>query len=124
LSAGCGSGELGCELCGVRELDTWKPGAHSGTFRGNQLAFAAGVKAIEMYRRDDIAGNVVARGAQLVAGLARLHGNPGVAQIRGRGLMWGVELTPHRGRAFGHRSGRTATGACIAARSDRGAGWT
>jgi diaminobutyrate-2-oxoglutarate transaminase len=83
-----------------RELDVWKPGAHSGTFRGNQLAFAAGVKAVEMYRRDDIEGNVRARGAQVVARLASLGGHPGVVQVRGRGLMWGVELArPVDGRS-------------------------
>ncbi|MDT7749624.1 MAG: hypothetical protein QOD96_3286, partial [Pseudonocardiales bacterium] len=77
-----------------RELDVWKPGAHSGTFRGNQLAFAAGVKAVEMFRRDDILGNVRARGEQVVSRLARLGDNPDVVEVRGRGLMWGIELAP------------------------------
>jgi diaminobutyrate-2-oxoglutarate transaminase len=77
-----------------RELDVWKSGAHSGTFRGNQLAFAAGVKAVEMFRRDDILGNVRARGEQVVSRLAQLGDNPDVVDVRGRGLMWGIELAP------------------------------
>lgn len=45
-----------------RQLDVWAPGAHTGTFRGNQLAFAAGTKAVQVVRRDDILGNVRRRG--------------------------------------------------------------
>ena len=84
-----------------RELDVWRPGAHTGTFRGNQLAFAAGVKAVEMFRRDDILGNVRARGEQISRRLAPLCSHPGVVEVRGRGLMWGIEL-----RALGE--GRSA----------------
>jgi diaminobutyrate-2-oxoglutarate transaminase len=85
-----------------RELDVWKPGAHSGTFRGNQLAFAAGVKAVEMFRRDDILGNVRARGEQVVSRLAQLGDNPDVVDVRGRGLMWGIEVNaPADGRTAG-----------------------
>ena len=39
-------------------LDVWAPGAHTGTFRGNQVAFAAGARAVEIVRRDDVLGNV------------------------------------------------------------------
>ncbi|MDT7590929.1 MAG: hypothetical protein QOH45_460, partial [Pseudonocardiales bacterium] len=85
-----------------RELDVWKPGAHSGTFRGNQLAFAAGVKAVEMFRRDDILGNVRARGEQIARRLTDLEPHPAVHQVRGRGLMWGIELNaPADGRTAG-----------------------
>jgi len=85
-----------------RELDVWKPGAHSGTFRGNQLAFAAGVKAVEMFRRDDILGNVRARGEQIARRLADLEPHPAVREVRGRGLMWGIELNaPADGRTAG-----------------------
>ncbi|QDL68749.1 diaminobutyrate--2-oxoglutarate transaminase [Streptomyces malaysiensis subsp. malaysiensis] len=80
-------------------LDTWAPGAHIGTFRGNQLAFAAGVEAIRVIRRDDILGNVRRRGAQLADRLGRLTHVPWVREVRGRGLMWGIELAdPRNGR--------------------------
>ncbi|MDT0447665.1 diaminobutyrate--2-oxoglutarate transaminase family protein [Streptomyces hesseae] len=80
-------------------LDTWEAGAHIGTFRGNQLAFAAGVEAIRVIRRDDVLGNVRRRGEQIAGRLAALTGRPWVREVRGRGLMWGVELAdPVTGR--------------------------
>ncbi|WP_030826547.1 aspartate aminotransferase family protein [Streptomyces hygroscopicus] len=80
-------------------LDTWAPGAHIGTFRGNQLAFAAGVEAIRVIRRDNILGNVRRRGAQIADRLAGLTRNPWVRQVRGRGLMWGIDMAdPRDGR--------------------------
>ncbi|MGK4578795.1 aspartate aminotransferase family protein [Kitasatospora sp. HPMI-4] len=75
-----------------RDLDTWAPGAHTGTFRGNQLAFAAGTQAIHIIRRDDILTNVVQRGRQITERLAPLDDNPYVTEIRGRGLVWGIEF--------------------------------
>jgi diaminobutyrate-2-oxoglutarate transaminase len=76
-----------------KRLDVWKPGAHIGTFRGNQLAFAAGVAAIEIFKRDGILGHVRELGAYALAALedlAREH--PFVAEARGSGLMLGIEL--------------------------------
>ncbi|MER7790454.1 diaminobutyrate--2-oxoglutarate transaminase family protein [Streptomyces sp. NPDC097640] len=80
-------------------LDTWQPGAHIGTFRGNQLAFAAGAEAVRIVRRDDVLGNVRRRGVQVADRLGELIGNPWVREVRGRGLMWGIELAhPGDGR--------------------------
>ncbi|MCQ8187054.1 aspartate aminotransferase family protein [Streptomyces rugosispiralis] len=80
-------------------LDTWAPGAHIGTFRGNQLAFAAGVETIRIFRRDGVLGNVRRRGAQIADRLGGLTRDPWVRQVRGRGLMWGIELAdPRDGR--------------------------
>ncbi|GAA5142130.1 aspartate aminotransferase family protein [Pseudonocardia adelaidensis] len=75
-----------------QDLDVWAPGAHTGTFRGNQLAFAAGAKAVEMVRRDNVLGNVRARGEQVAQALEPLRAHRGVREVRGKGLMWGVEL--------------------------------
>ncbi len=75
-----------------QRLDTWAPGAHTGTFRGNQLAFAAGVETVRIFRRDDVLGNVQRRGRQIARRLAGLTSNPWVRDVRGRGLMWGIEL--------------------------------
>ena len=80
-------------------LDVWAPGAHTGTFRGNQLAFAAGAKAVEIVRRDDVLGNVRAREAQIRDRFAVLRTHPWVRDVRGVGLMWGIELAdPLTGR--------------------------
>jgi diaminobutyrate-2-oxoglutarate transaminase len=76
-----------------RALDVWDPGAHIGTFRGNQLAFAAGIAALEVIERDRVLDNVRVRGEQIAAGLRALHScTPWVREVRGVGLMWGVEL--------------------------------
>ncbi len=88
-----------------KDLDRWLPGAHTGTFRGNQLAFAAGVAAVEIIRRDDVLGNVRRRGEQIGRLLEPLARNPWVRQVRGRGLMWGIELAdPETGRPAGDTS--------------------
>ncbi len=74
-------------------LDAWGPGAHSGTFRGNQMAFAAGVEAIRIIERDEILKNVAARGEQAGRTLAELRErHEHVLDVRGTGLMWGIEL--------------------------------
>jgi len=73
-------------------LDVCAPGAHTGTFRGNQLAFAAGAAAVRIVRRDDVLGNVRARAAQIAQHLEGLRTHPWVHDVRGRGLMWGIEL--------------------------------
>ncbi|MDD7939424.1 diaminobutyrate--2-oxoglutarate transaminase family protein [Actinomycetospora lutea] len=75
-------------------LDVWAPGAHSGTFRGNQLAFAAGVETIRIVERDDVLANVRERSAQVFARLAELAADPAVVEVRGLGLMLGIELAP------------------------------
>ncbi|MFF7631745.1 diaminobutyrate--2-oxoglutarate transaminase family protein [Kitasatospora sp. NPDC008050] len=83
-------------------LDTWAPGAHTGTFRGNQLAFAAGVAAARIVRRDDILGNVTRRGEQIADLLKSLLDDPWVLDLRGRGLIWGIEFAdPATGRPAG-----------------------
>lgn len=83
-------------------LDVWEPGAHTGTFRGNQLAFAAGAEAVRIIRRDDVLGNVRRRGRQIGERLECLRDHPWVWEVRGRGLMWGVELAdPLDGRPAG-----------------------
>jgi diaminobutyrate-2-oxoglutarate transaminase len=86
-------------------LDVWSPGAHTGTFRGNQVAFAAGARAVEIVRRDGVLQNVAARGAQIAERLAVLRDRPGVRGVRGRGLMWGIEVADP---VTGLRSGELA----------------
>lgn len=84
------------------KLDVWAPGAHTGTFRGNQLAFAAGTEAVRIIRRDQLLGNVRRRGEQVDRLLTPLLRNPWVRDVRGRGLMWGVEFAhPATGQPAG-----------------------
>jgi diaminobutyrate-2-oxoglutarate transaminase len=93
-------------------LDVWDPGAHTGTFRGNQLAFAAGVEMVRIFHRDDVLGNVRRRGARIARALQEVWDHPWVRDVRGRGLMWGVELAdPRDGRPAGELASQIQRGA-------------
>ncbi|HWA09037.1 MAG TPA: diaminobutyrate--2-oxoglutarate transaminase [Opitutaceae bacterium] len=76
------------------EHDQWKPGEHTGTFRGNNLAFVAAAEALRHWETTELAEQVAARGQQLVTALQELVREfPGViAKVRGTGLIWGLEL--------------------------------
>ncbi|WP_345150516.1 diaminobutyrate--2-oxoglutarate transaminase family protein [Arthrobacter ginkgonis] len=85
-----------------RSLDKWAPGAHTGTFRGNQLAFAAGAAAVRIVRRDGILEQVKESGRQIESLLKPLEALPWVREVRGRGMMWGIELQdPDTGKTGG-----------------------
>ncbi|MFF9155872.1 diaminobutyrate--2-oxoglutarate transaminase family protein [Streptomyces sp. NPDC014846] len=75
------------------DLDVWRPGAHAGTFRGNQLAMAAGTATLAHVRENGLAARAADLGSRM---LARLRDDLGhlacVGEVRGRGLMIGVEL--------------------------------
>jgi len=74
-------------------LDTWKPGAHAGTFRGNQMAMAAGSAVLRFLTEHDIPGHATAMGERLSAHLKHLARDyPQLGDVRGRGLMQGVEI--------------------------------
>jgi len=74
-------------------LDKWQAGAHTGTFRGNQVAFAAGLKFMEILQRDGILENVREMGAYALASLQEMADrSPIVAEARGTGLMLGFEM--------------------------------
>jgi diaminobutyrate-2-oxoglutarate transaminase len=78
-------------------LDTWTQGAHIGTFRGHQVAMAAGLAAIEFMQEVDLPGHAAALG-ELTLGLLRDVQDtlPSVGDVRGRGLMIGIELVMDR----------------------------
>ncbi|WP_405998103.1 diaminobutyrate--2-oxoglutarate transaminase family protein [Streptomyces sp. NBC_00829] len=74
-------------------LDLWQPGAHAGTFRGNQLAMAAGAATLAFVRENRLADRAATLGARMLGhlqGLAAAHSS--IGDVRGRGLMIGVEL--------------------------------
>ncbi len=74
-------------------LDLWKPGAHAGTFRGNQLAMVAGSKTLEIIKRDGLVERAAIAGRRLRANLERIRmQTPYIGDVRGEGLMLGVEM--------------------------------
>ncbi|MEU2163799.1 diaminobutyrate--2-oxoglutarate transaminase family protein [Streptomyces sp. NPDC019208] len=75
------------------DLDVWQPGAHAGTFRGNQLAMAAGAATLAFVRENRLAERAATLGTRMLGqlqGLAATHRC--IGDVRGRGLMIGVEL--------------------------------
>ncbi|EOM77271.1 aminotransferase class III-fold pyridoxal phosphate-dependent enzyme [Rhodococcus rhodnii] len=69
------------------------PGSQGGTYGGNAVAAAAGVATLDVIRDEKLVENAAARGDQLNAGLRDLQTQfPGLADVRGRGLMQGLEF--------------------------------
>ncbi|MET0342256.1 MAG: diaminobutyrate--2-oxoglutarate transaminase [Polyangiales bacterium] len=79
------------------DLDRWQPGAHAGTFRGNQLAMVAGLATLEIIRRERLDLAARALGERMHGGLLALKREFAcVGDVRGVGLMLGVELVDAR----------------------------
>ncbi|MGQ9500910.1 MAG: aspartate aminotransferase family protein [Anaerolineae bacterium] len=72
-------------------LGTLPPGIHGSTFGGNPLACAASRAVVRVMERDDLPGRATRLGEKLLADLRAIR-NPLIREVRGRGLMVGVEL--------------------------------
>ncbi len=94
LAKGLGSGvPIGAVVAGPKAANIFQPGNHGTTFGGNPLAMRAGVETIRIMEEEGLLDNAARVGAHLKGMLAReLGGLPGVTDIRGQGLMLGVEL--------------------------------
>ena len=94
LAKGLGSGvPVGAVVAGPRAAAIFQPGNHGTTFGGNPLAMRAGVETIRIMEEDGLLENAARVGAHLMDALVReLGGLKGVKDIRGQGLMIGVEL--------------------------------
>jgi diaminobutyrate-2-oxoglutarate transaminase len=80
------------------QYDSWQPGAHAGTFRGNQLAMAAGIVTIDLINRLDLVRESRAKGEYLHDKLEQLRQRfPIIGEVRGRGLMIGMEIVDPTG---------------------------
>jgi acetylornithine aminotransferase len=94
LAKGLGGGvPIGACMASGRAATTFKPGNHGSTFGGNPLATAAALATLEAVEREALMANAERMGALIRGELAAaLAGVSGVADIRGRGLMIGVQL--------------------------------
>jgi acetylornithine/N-succinyldiaminopimelate aminotransferase len=94
LAKGLGSGvPIGAIVVGPKALNVLGPGNHGTTFGGNPLAMRAGVETLRIMEEDGLMANAAAVGAALSQRLhAEFEGHAGVVDIRGQGLMIGVEL--------------------------------
>lgn len=96
LAKGLGNGiAVGACLARAAAAHYFQPGMHGSTFGGTPLVMAVVNKVLELYSRDGFIEQVVARGHQLQHKLrATLSALPVVREIRGIGLMLGIELEP------------------------------
>ena len=79
-------------------MGLFQPGDHGSTFGGNPLASAVGLAALEVIENEGLAARAAELGAYLVERLERLRG-PAIVDIRGRGLLIGVEIARSAGTA-------------------------
>lgn len=74
------------------------PGSHGSTFGGNPVASAAALAVLDSFDKEDVLKNCRETGEYLATGLRRLfEGHPDVVEVRGRGLMLGVEFSKPTG---------------------------
>jgi acetylornithine aminotransferase len=94
LAKGLGNGvPIGTCMAAGETATLFKPGSHGSTFGGNPLACAAGLETLSIIEDDGLMRNAVAIGDFIRDQLrARLGGTPGVKDVRGLGLMIGIEL--------------------------------
>ncbi|KPU95018.1 acetylornithine aminotransferase [Variovorax paradoxus] len=94
LAKGLGSGvPIGAVVAGPKAAHIFGPGNHGTTFGGNPLAMRAGIETIRIMEEQKLLENAANVGAHLKAALEReLGGLPGVKEVRGQGLMLGIEL--------------------------------
>lgn len=99
LSKAVGGGLPMSLLIFDKTIDTWLPGEHTGTFRGNQLAMVTGAKTLEIIRRDKLVNHAQQAGQYLREGLERIATYTDcIAEVRGKGLMLGVEVVKPNGK--------------------------
>jgi len=94
LAKGLGSGvPIGAVVAGPRAAHIFQPGNHGTTFGGNPLAMRAGIETIRIMEEDGLLLNATEVGAYLKQALQTQLGHlAGVKEVRGQGLMIGVEL--------------------------------
>jgi diaminobutyrate-2-oxoglutarate transaminase len=76
------------------EIDVWKPAEHTGTFRGNNLAFVAATAALQFWRTGEFSAEVARKGRileQLLSEIQARHPRQQL-RVRGRGLIYGLQM--------------------------------
>lgn len=77
------------------ELDQWQPGEHTGTFRGNNLAFVAATHALSYWENDDFSESIKYKGKIMQEELGKIvdkYSDRLDIELRGRGMVWGLDF--------------------------------
>lgn len=94
-------------------MEHWAPGSEGGTYSANAVACAAAAATIRVMRDEQLVENAQARGVQLVGALEELQGRfPGIGDVRGLGLMVGVEFSDSQGKPD-KKSAKAVQAACL-----------
>jgi acetylornithine/N-succinyldiaminopimelate aminotransferase len=103
LAKGLGSGvPIGACLARGEAAEVFKPGSHGSTFGGNPLACATALATLDVIEEDNLLENVRVRGDAIRSGLRQaLASVQGVVEIRGEGMMIGIELDRPCGELVG-----------------------
>lgn len=94
LAKGLASGvPIGAVLARGPAAEVFQPGNHGTTFGGNPLAMRAGLVTLQVMQEEGLLENARVQGERILSGLRRaLEGVDGVVEVRGQGLMMGIEL--------------------------------
>ena len=85
---------IGATVVSKKYADVFRPGMHASTFAGSPLVCAASLAVFETIRKEKLLSHIQQMGEVLVKGLEKLKAEfPIIREIRGKGLMVGVELT-------------------------------
>ncbi|MGH6954777.1 MAG: aminotransferase class III-fold pyridoxal phosphate-dependent enzyme, partial [Alphaproteobacteria bacterium] len=107
VGKGIGGGVAVAAVMGKGELMRWRADSYTSTFLTNNLNLAAAVAAIAVLREEQLAGRAAALGPSTLERLRdRLEGVPGVAEVRGLGLWFGIELVEPDGKPAAQRTAR------------------
>ncbi|MGW0844409.1 diaminobutyrate--2-oxoglutarate transaminase family protein [Streptomyces sp. NPDC002787] len=102
------------------DLDVWQPGTHASTFHGNQLAMAAGAATLAHVRENGLAERAETLGARILTQLHDLTKQfTCVGDVRGRGLMIGIEMVTPDARPPSDDTGPRAPAPSLAAAVQR-----
>ncbi len=98
ISKAIGGGQPLSVIVYDRKLDVWGPGAHAGTFRGNQVAMAAGTVVMKRISDPEFLKEVVRKGEIMKSRFLKLKDEVSIiGDVRGKGLMLGVEFIDPNG---------------------------
>jgi diaminobutyrate-2-oxoglutarate transaminase len=75
------------------EIDQWSPGEHTGTFRGNSLAFIAGATALKRWDNDEFSKEIHRKGELVEKRFRAIRARfpDHISDVRGLGMIWGIE---------------------------------